>query len=241
MVLRGRNKIDGHLDAIDCLKVFTNSVQYTKIKYIQYLPNNLQKGAKIMADLQLKITMGDIDVNIQGEGELVYKIFKELREEGLGALHKVHLSSGTGTLKASAEHLSDETKAEGEKASVQTSKPKKKSNQRQPQLIKDLDLSGKGVIKSLKDFVSEKKPATNIERTAVFIYYMQNILNLSEITVDHVFSCYKNIGVRLPQNLPQNLNDTASSRYGFIEVDNGKYTVSILGINLIEHDLPRKE
>ena len=70
---------------------------------------------------------------------------------------------------------------------------------------------------------------------------MQNILNLSEITVDHVFSCYKNIGVRLPQNLPQNLNDTASSRYGFIEVDNGKYTVSILGINLIEHDLPRKE
>ena len=83
-----------------------------------------------MADLQLKITMGDIDVNIQGEGELVYKIFKELREEGLGALHKVHLSSGTGTLKASAEHLSDETKAEGEKASVQTSKPKKKSNQK---------------------------------------------------------------------------------------------------------------
>ena len=42
---------------------------------VRCCPNNLQKGAKIMADLQLKITMGDIDVNIQGEGELVYKIF----------------------------------------------------------------------------------------------------------------------------------------------------------------------
>ena len=32
-----------------------------------------------MSELQLKITMGNIDINLQGEGELVYKIFKELK------------------------------------------------------------------------------------------------------------------------------------------------------------------
>lgn len=199
-----------------------------------------------MADLQLKITMGDIDVNLQGEGELVYKIFKELREEGLGALHRKqgqrHNPDGAETMERDPKgHGQNDTTGKEPVTEKKASKTKKRSTVKQPQLIKDLDLSGKDVGKSLKEFVSEKKPSTNIERTAVFIYYLQNILSISEITVDHVFSCYKDIGVRLPQNLPQNLNDTASSRYGFIEVNNGNYTMSIVGINLIEHDLPKKE
>lgn len=197
-----------------------------------------------MADMQLKITMGDIEISLQGEGELVYQILKELREEGLGALHR-----SKDNVNYDTEFPSEGQTGEGSKeiidteavAAKKTTKPKKKASAKQPQLIKDLDLSGKSVGMSLKDSVSEKKPSTNIERTAVFVYYMQNTLNIQEITMDHVFSCYKDIGARLPQNLSQNLNDTASSRYGYIETDNGKYTMSIIGINLIDHDLPKKE
>ena len=199
-----------------------------------------------MADLQLKITMGDIDVNLQGEGELVYKIFKELREEGLGALHKKqgqgYSSDGKETLEGEPKDCSrSDTSGKEPAVEKKSSKTKKKSAVKQPQLIKDLDLSGKNVGKSLKEFVLEKEPSTNIERTTVFVYYLQNILGISEITADHVFSCYKDIGARFPQNLPQNLNDTASSRYGFIETNNGNYTMSIVGINLVEHDMPKKE
>lgn len=197
-----------------------------------------------MADMQLKITMGDIEISLQGEGELVYKILKELREEGLGALHrdKNNVTHGAEFLsEGQTDEHSKETTDREVVAEKKTPKAKKKAPAKQPQLIKDLDLSGKGVGQSLKDFVSEKKPSTNIERTAVFVYYMQNTLSIPEITMDHVFSCYKDIGVRFPQNLPQNLNDTASSRYGYIENDNGKYTMSIIGMNLIEHDLPKKE
>lgn len=195
-----------------------------------------------MSELQLKITMGDIDINLQGEGEIVYKIFKELREGGLGALHKgqahsTSLKPGESN-EAGLEPSNNEEQTAPEK---KTNKSRKRKNNKQTQLIKDLDLSGKGVDKSLKDFVAEKKPTTNIERTTVFVYYLQNTLQLTDITIDHIFSCYKDIGVRLPQNMQQNLTDTASSKYGYIQGNDGIYTMSILGTNLVEHDLPKKE
>lgn len=197
---------------------------------------------RVMSDLQLKITMGDIDINLQGEGEMVYKIFKELREGGLGALHKgqTHSISQKADESNNAE-LESSRRDEQTAPEKRPSKSRKKNNNKQPQLIKNLDLSGGGINKSLRDFVAEKKPTTNIERTPVFVYYLQNTLQLTEITIDHIFSCYKDIGVRLPQNMQQNLFDTASSKYGYIEVNNGNYTMSILGTNFVEHDLPKKE
>lgn len=194
-----------------------------------------------MSELQLKITMGDIDINLQGEGEIVYKIFKELREEGLGALHKGQAYLNPSKAGASKPEFESSIHEEQTAPEKKLSKARKRNNSKQLQLIKDLDLSGKGIEKSLQAFVTEKKPTTNIERTTVFIYYLQNVLQLTEITIDHVFSCYKDIGVRLPQNLPQNINDVASSKYGYIQVNNGKYIMSILGTNLVEHDLPKKE
>lgn len=196
-----------------------------------------------MADLQLNITIGETEIKLQGEGELVYKIFQELREEGLGILQKIQSHHNT-----SKNPNFDETK-EKEKDQTQnvqvldkkTSKNKKKNSSKQPQLIKDLDLSGKNTAKSLKDFTEEKKPKSNIEKTTVYIYYLQNILQQDDITIDHVFTCYKNCGDKYPLNLQQNLNDTSSSRYGYIEIIGGKYKMSIAGINFVEHDLPKKE
>ena len=192
-----------------------------------------------MAELQLSIKIGNVDMNLQGEGELVYKIFKELRDGGLGVLSQKPISddfadtsSGLGT-----EELNQDDTPAPEKKSQRT---KKKGSPKQPQLVKNLDLSGKDVGKSsLKEFVTEKAPSTNIERTAVFIYYLQNTLELEDISIDYVFSCYKDVNARLPANLQQNLTDTASSRYGYIEVNSGKYTVTTIGSNLVEHDLPK--
>ena len=194
-----------------------------------------------MSELQLKITMGDIDINLQGEGDLVYKIFKELREEGLGSLQKgqAHstLPKGNSANDANDESEHSETAASPEKKP----RSRKKNNAKQPQLVKDLDLSGNGAEKSFKDFIDEKRPKSNIEKTTVYIYYLQNILKIDGITMDHVFTCYKNSGGKLPINLQANLTDTSSSKYGYIETVGGKYKMSIAGINFVEHDLPKKE
>lgn len=89
--------------------------------------------------------------------------------------------------------------------------------------------------------MEEKNPATNVHKTAAFIYYLQVILGIDGITIDHVFTCYKSMNYRIPNNLQQNLTDTSSSKYGYINRKDGKYSMTIIGTNFIEHDLPKGE
>lgn len=194
-----------------------------------------------MVELHLKITIGDTDIDLQGEAEIVYKVFQELRKEGLGALQNKQTDltpiKSEQLKNKEIESLHNEEKTLREE---KTSRVRKRNNNKPPQLINSLDLSGKGVDRSLNEFVTQKIPTSNIERTTVFVYYLQNILQVTEITLDHIFTCYRYVNERVPKNLQQNLTDTASSRYGYIIGNDGNYTMSILGSNFIEHDLPKK-
>jgi len=109
-----------------------------------------------------------------------------------------------------------------------------------PSLVKDLNLKPKDK-KSLNDFYQEKNPRSNIENNVVFVYYMEKILNILGITLDHIYSCYKEIGLKTPLNLRQSIADTASNRYGYLDAsDMQNIKIIVRGDNLIEHDLPKK-
>ncbi len=108
-------------------------------------------------------------------------------------------------------------------------------------IIKDLNLKPKDK-KTLRDFYQEKSPLSNIESNAVFVYYLEKVLNLTGITIDHIFSCYKEVNLRTPMNLRQSIFDTASSRYGYLDTSNMQdIKVIVRGENLVEHDLPRSK
>lgn len=199
-----------------------------------------------MADLQVKLTLGKLDLFLQGDGELVYKVFSDIRDNGLGALNDLQsVEENTDIL--DNDYNGEETieRKEEQEVSNPTSSHKAKSRKKNGtgniQLIKDLDLSGTDSIKSLKDFMEEKKPVSNVQKTTAFVYYLQNLLELDEITIDHIFTCYKSMNYRIPNNLQQNLSDTSSSKYGYINRKDGKYSMTIIGSNLIEHDLPKGE
>lgn len=199
-----------------------------------------------MADLQVKLTLGKLDLFLQGDGELVYKVFSDIRDNGLGALNDLQsVEENTDIL--DNDYDGEETIERKEEQEVSNpisshkAKSRKKNGTGNIQLIKDLDLSGTDSIKSLKDFMEEKKPASNVQKTTAFVYYLQNLLELDEITIDHIFTCYKSMNYRIPNNLQQNLSDTSSSKYGYINRKDGKYSMTIIGSNLIEHDLPKGE
>lgn len=40
-----------------------------------------------MSELQIKINIGEFDIFLQGEGELVYKVFSDIRQNGIGKLN----------------------------------------------------------------------------------------------------------------------------------------------------------
>jgi len=79
----------------------------------------------------------------------------------------------------------------------------------------------------------------NLERNLVFIYYLQQKMGLKNITIDHVFTCYRDIGVKVPKALQQSLWDT-TNRKGWLDTSSSdNITVTVPGLNYIEHDLKK--
>lgn len=117
-------------------------------------------------------------------------------------------------------------------------KAKKNIKTKQYQLIKDLDLSDTQTRKGLKTFVNELNPTSNINISATIIYYLQQIYNYGkELNGDVIFTCWRELGKKIPNNLNSNLRDVCSSKYGYADNNNSVYSITARGINLVEHTL----
>ena len=107
-------------------------------------------------------------------------------------------------------------------------------------LVKDLQLSPKGK-KSLRDFFAEKEPQTAMEMNTVFVFYLKKEISIDEVTVDHIYTCYKDTSTKVPGALTQSLKDTAH-RKGWIDTANtNAISLTTIGENLVEHDLPKQK
>lgn len=120
--------------------------------------------------------------------------------------------------------------------------PKPKSSKRKipkMQLIKDLDLRPDGK-KSLGEFYGEKAPKTQADQIAVHVYYLRKILELEEVTSHHVYTCFKEVSVKVPNDLPQIIRNTANKKGTVDTSDANCIRITTIGENLVEHDLPKK-
>ncbi len=123
-------------------------------------------------------------------------------------------------------------------ASMKKTNSKKAKGKTTPAMVKDLNLKPKGK-KSFDDFANEKKPGSNKEKCTVAVYYLRNELEHSKISASHVFTCFKHLMWRVPANLPNTLQVTASVQ-GWLDTGNmEEIKVTTIGENLVEHDLPR--
>lgn len=86
---------------------------------------------------------------------------------------------------------------------------------------------------SLKDFITKYAPKNDKERNLLFVHYLQSVLEIGEITFDHIYSCYDILDLRISENLPQTIRNTAS-RTGWIETKNAILSVTIKGNNQIK-------
>jgi hypothetical protein len=109
-----------------------------------------------------------------------------------------------------------------------------------PSAVRDLNLAPKGKV-SLKDFVAEKQPKTNHDRNVVAVYYLAEVLGLGSVTVDHVFTCYKDMRWREPGNLGNSLALTANRKRFLDTASLDDIKVTPAGRNHAEHDLPPKK
>ncbi|HLX62690.1 MAG TPA: hypothetical protein VKX17_15535 [Planctomycetota bacterium] len=132
-----------------------------------------------------------------------------------------------------------------EPAVANTGEPRSHGKKRAPSktiltIVKDLNLKPKGK-ESLAEFYSKKAPANNYEKFAVFVYYLQRILELAPITCDHIHTCFKAVPLKTPSSLSQQLRNCAH-KSGWIDTANAEdVKITTLGENIVEHDLPDKK
>lgn len=107
-------------------------------------------------------------------------------------------------------------------------------------VVKDLNLRAHGDVPSLRDFFRDKAPKGFAEQNAVFGYYLVKSKEITPVGVNHIYTCYKEVGQRVPGAFQQSLKDTAR-RQGWLDAANLEdIRVTTIGENFVEHDLPRK-
>lgn len=95
--------------------------------------------------------------------------------------------------------------------------------------------------KSLKEFFAEFQSKTFFEKNLLFLYYLEKLLKTDSISINHIYTCYKNAGEKVPGNLYQSLVDTKNYK-GWIESkDINNLKITIAGENYVEHDFQKTE
>jgi hypothetical protein len=93
---------------------------------------------------------------------------------------------------------------------------------------------------TLKQFYVEKNPNSALERNAVFVYFLQQISKIPKIATGHIYTCYKDLGIKPPVRLRQSLADTASKK-GWLDTGSmNDIKVTLKGEGFVEHELPKE-
>jgi len=101
-------------------------------------------------------------------------------------------------------------------------------------IVKNIDFNEP---QSLKTFFTSKKPRSALEKNAIFVYYLDKIAMLKSISLNHIYTCYKEVGEKMPQALKQSLADTASKK-GWIDTKSmANIKITLKGESLVEHEL----
>jgi len=104
-------------------------------------------------------------------------------------------------------------------------------------VLTDLNLRAKGKI-SLKDFEAKYSIKSGEELSLLVVYYLKEELK-ETVTLNHIYSCFKELGKRIPQHFKQTIINQKNKK-NWIDVDdwnNIKYTIP--GMNQMEHDLKK--
>ena len=177
-------------------------------------------------DTKLRIDLSQRTLEVEGSEVFVREIYSDFKDR-ISAISQV-------TPKKTNEKQEAKTEA--------PTPPKGKRRQLKKEtlsIVKDLNLAGQGDKPSLKDFYSNYTPSNNLERNLIFVYYLQNIAKVTAIITNHVFTCYRHVGVKIPGAFKQSLWDTASQK-GWIDTSSLEdIKLATQGINYIEHDIAK--
>lgn len=199
-----------------------------------------------MEIIKLKIDLSTMTFEFEGSAEFA----REALAEFLAARpHKggAHVNNDAVSPKTTDGQSDDDESDEAVKDGKSTGKPTKKKPTAKPEsytILPDLDLVGKAHGRQpLKELYDEKggKTLSNYEASTVFVHYLTRVMSEKNVDLNHIYSCYKHVGLRVPGSMRQLMYDQ-KKRGHYINITNlNDLKLTVNGENLIDHDLPKKD
>lgn len=124
------------------------------------------------------------------------------------------------------------SKKAGTKSSSSSTNKTKLAVKSDLKVISDLDLNPKdkvGLSKCLEDY----NLSSSTQRNLLFVYYLSEVLKISSITYNHIFSCYRWLEIKFPNAFVQSIRDTKAKNGWLLSATNGEIEVSPKGLNAI--------
>jgi len=107
-------------------------------------------------------------------------------------------------------------------------------------LVPNLDFVQKEK-KSLKQFLDEKKPKSDLETTLAMVYYMQHVMMLSKIGPAHVMTAYREVGKQIPVAVQQTIRNIRDKKIWLNFTDIEDVTTTTQGVNFVEHQMGKSD
>jgi hypothetical protein len=188
-----------------------------------------------VAITKLRIDLAQGVVEVEGDDSFVHEVYNDFKERLL--INQTFPPKSHTAENKPKSHSAFKSLAKPDSENPPKKKRTSSRGSASGSIVKSLNLSGGGKVERLKDFYNKYNPSSNYERNLIFVYYLQQKLELEGITIDHVFTCYRDVGIKVPKALKQSLIDTSANKGWLDTSSTDNITVAISGINYIEHDM----
>jgi hypothetical protein len=159
------------------------------------------------------------------EGEFV------MVDAGITYANEILNGNSQGRVRASTSRPGDSRVAKKNRVPIKT------KTRIELKILSDLNLRPTDKI-SLKQFASGYTIKSAEELTLVIVYYLQEKLKLT-VTLNHIYTCYRELGEKVPQFFKQTLTNHKTKKNWIDVEDWNNIKVTIIGTNYILHDLTK--
>jgi hypothetical protein len=188
---------------------------------------------------KININLNGLQIEVEGEESFVDKVYadyKDILKSFIRASQSVALTKGG--IFVNNDDSDDNTSTTKQKTKRGLVKSKRPAKAPQLDVLDDV-LQGQSLTK-LKTFFDDKHPNTAQEKNTLFVYFLKQSLDVKSVAINHVYTCYKRLGIRYPTALRQSLADTAFRKRYLDTSSFEDIKLTAAGENFIEHELPRK-
>ncbi len=155
-----------------------------------------------MAEITIKVQTNDINIELQGENEIIERIFNDIRTNGIGKIEE----KNTNIVTVDKTEINNKNeKTEKKEISVKTEKKGKQVTQKKYEYI-DLNLNKEDIL-DLEKFFSKSKAKTVQDQILVLMYWYNTNQKSKNFDISFncnlIYSLFRNIKITQTANLDQ--------------------------------------